>query len=97
LELLPPDFMEKAAKGEAWDKRDRQECDALCENLEGLGVASIRLNGPMLVAKGDFPSGGIVPFPTGASKPTLDALRTLVHQLLPGPLGPADAAGKIRR
>jgi len=75
--------MEKAATAEAWDKRDRQECDALCENLEGLGVASIRLNGPMLVATGDFPSGGIVPFPTGASKPTLDALRTLVHQLLP--------------
>ena len=87
MELLPPDFMEKAAAAEAWEERDRQECDALCENLEELGVASIRLNGPMLVATGDFPSGGIIPFPKGASKPTLHALRTLVHQLQPTPCG----------
>jgi hypothetical protein len=84
LELLPPNFMEKAATAEAWDERDCQECDALCERLKELGgVTSIRRNGPMLVATGDFPSGGIIPFSTGASKPTLDALRTLVHELQP--------------
>jgi hypothetical protein len=80
---LPPDFNDRAA-AEGWDEKDRHEWDVLHASLEELGVSRLSFDGPtILVAHGDLPGLGIMRFRADASKPMLDALNKLVHELRP--------------
>jgi hypothetical protein len=87
--LDPPDFIEKAAEREGWDEIDLKEWMVLRRKLEGLRSERLTLYGPTLIA-----AWGTWPFTRGSTHlneslptPTLEAVRRLVHQLQPPPIG----------